>query len=128
MANVAQVSLHLSSYLATHRCLLNPVRSPSLQPALLLMEYCENGSVLEFVDGQDFESLTTMTRLSFCHDAARGLEYLEARKVVHRDVAARNMLLDAALVCKVADLGMSAGTHVTIFVSCISLFLVDLFG
>lgn len=111
-----KLTLTLFVGLSLIRLLINTACRLCLQPALLLMEYCENGSVLEFVDGQDFESLTTMTRLSFCHDAARGLEYLEARKVVHRDVAARNLLLDAALVCKLADLGMSAGAPISSFV------------
>jgi hypothetical protein len=30
-------------------------------------------------------------RLSFCHDIAIGLNYIASRRVVHRDMAARNV-------------------------------------
>lgn len=35
------------------------------------------------------------------------MHYLSSRRIVHRDVAARNVLLDAAMTCKVSDFGMS---------------------
>ena len=45
--------------------------------------------------------------LTYCHDVACGMHYLSSRRVVHRDVAARNVLLDSAHVCKISDFGMS---------------------
>ncbi|VDP85308.1 unnamed protein product [Echinostoma caproni] len=50
-------------------------------------------------------------RHPFCSDACRGLAYLEERGIVHRDIAARNILLAGQapprLVAKVADFGMA---------------------
>ncbi len=47
---------------------------------------------------------------SILADVARGLIYLHSRKpspVIHRDLSAKNILLNSALVAKVSDLGNS---------------------
>ena len=41
------------------------------------------------------------TLLKFCHQVAEGLSYLAGKSFVHRDIAARNILLDQELNCKV---------------------------
>lgn len=47
----------------------------------------------------------TLTRWAL--EAARALSYLRARRVVHRDVAARNCLLSARRTLRLADFGMA---------------------
>ena len=42
-----------------------------------------------------------VTLLKFCHQVAEGLSYLAGKSFVHRDIAARNILLDKKLNCKV---------------------------
>ena len=66
---------------------------------MLLLEHCENGALDGYLRGA--ASVTLVLKLSFCVDVASGLQYLASRRVVHRDVAARNVLLDASLSCKV---------------------------
>jgi serine/threonine protein kinase len=39
-------------------------------------------------------------------DVLRGLAYLEMRQVVHRDIAARNVLVDDKYNCKISDFGL----------------------
>ena len=39
--------------------------------------------------------------LKFCRQVAEGLSYLAGKSFVHRDIAARNILLDKELNCKV---------------------------
>ena len=39
--------------------------------------------------------------LKFCRQVAEGLSYLAGKSFVHRDIAARNILLDKKLNCKV---------------------------
>ena len=39
--------------------------------------------------------------LGFCRQIAEGLAYLSDKAFVHRDIAARNVLLDKELNCKV---------------------------
>ncbi|XP_072024999.1 uncharacterized protein [Amphiura filiformis] len=45
--------------------------------------------------------------LSFALDASLGMEYLASKKFVHRDVAARNCMVDDKLQVKIADFGLS---------------------
>jgi len=48
------------------------------------------------------------TKLQFAKGAAKGLEYLHSRGVIHRDIAARNCLYDAnANQVKIGDFGLS---------------------
>eukprot|EP00035_Acanthoeca_spectabilis_P015659 m.314124 g.314124 ORF g.314124 m.314124 type:complete len:1717 (-) comp16409_c0_seq9:26-5176(-) len=88
--------------------LLGIVTVPRNMPPLLVMEYCEHGTVLDVVRGSCESDIDLHLLLSFCHDVASGLKYLGSRRIVHRDVAARNVLLDSAFTCKLSDFGMSA--------------------
>ena len=49
------------------------------------------------------------TKLSILHDVSRGLVYLHSRNpvVIHRDLSARNVLLNSAMTAKIADIGNS---------------------
>ena len=42
-----------------------------------------------------------VTLLKFCRQVAEGLSYLAGKSFVHRDIAARNILLDKEVNCKV---------------------------
>ena len=46
---------------------------------------------------------------SILHDVARGLAYLHDRSppIIHRDLSAKNVLLNSAMVAKIADLGVA---------------------
>ena len=48
-------------------------------------------------------------KCSILHDIARGIAYLHSQSppVAHRDLSARNVLLNAAMEAKIADLGMA---------------------
>lgn len=45
--------------------------------------------------------------LSFALQVAEGLDHLLSRRFIHRDIAARNVLLDANNVVKIADFGLT---------------------
>ena len=49
------------------------------------------------------------TKCSILQDIARGLSYLHKQNppVIHRDLSARNVLLNSAMVAKIADMGMA---------------------
>lgn len=46
-------------------------------------------------------------KCSFLLDVSRGLAYLHSRSIIHRDLTAKNVLLNSAMVCKLADLGVA---------------------
>ena len=71
----------------------------------LVMEYVEGPNLSERVkrDGP----LPVDRALAFIGQAARGLAYAHAAGVVHRDVKPANLLVDAAGVVKVLDMGLA---------------------
>ncbi|KAJ0975922.1 hypothetical protein J5N97_017887 [Dioscorea zingiberensis] len=76
---------------------------------LLVYEYLENGSLDQAIfDKKIF--LDWPTRFEICLGTARGLAYLheESRlRIVHRDVKASNILIDADLHPKISDFGLA---------------------
>ncbi|VDM99503.1 unnamed protein product [Thelazia callipaeda] len=75
-------------------------------PLLILMELCSGGSALSYLRKNRGMILPDM-KLRFTYESARGLEYLESKKCIHRDIAARNCLLTANNHVKISDFGMS---------------------
>lgn len=47
------------------------------------------------------------TLLLYCYQLSTALSYLESKKFVHRDIAARNVLVSSPNCIKLADFGLS---------------------
>uniref|UniRef100_A0A915CD16 Tyrosine-protein kinase n=2 Tax=Parascaris univalens TaxID=6257 RepID=A0A915CD16_PARUN len=75
-------------------------------PLLILMELCPGGSVLSYLR-RHRGRIDKAVKLRFCIEGAAGLAYLESSKCIHRDIAARNVLLTQTYEVKVSDFGMS---------------------
>ena len=87
----------------------------------LLLEFCDYGDLKHYLItnknnillGVDFELLNSRCLVLWAYHIAKGMEYLHKSKIMHGDLAARNVLLDTAplnhniLVAKVADFGLS---------------------
>lgn len=58
-------------------------------------------------------SVTTTDLLCWAFQVARGMEYLASRKVLHGDLAARNVLLCDDNVVKICDFGLARSMYKT---------------
>jgi len=70
----------------------------------MVFEYLANGSLLNFLHKRE---LTMHEIGNVLVDVCRGLVYLESQHVAHRDLALRNVLLDAKLTAKISDFGLA---------------------
>lgn len=90
-----------------------------LRPPALVAEYMGGGSLKSALGRKADIVAGALTRVVLALDAAKGMEYLHAKQIVHFDLKSGNLLLgyrDRRPVCKVADFGLSKQKYET-FVS-----------
>ncbi len=75
-------------------------------PLMIVLELAPNGSLLGYLKKNGI-NVTLEERIRFCVEAAKGMEYLEKKKCIHQDLAARNCLLSKTFNVKIADFGLS---------------------
>uniref|UniRef100_A0A673LS67 Receptor protein-tyrosine kinase n=1 Tax=Sinocyclocheilus rhinocerous TaxID=307959 RepID=A0A673LS67_9TELE len=83
--------------------LLGICAGPSLQ---LVTQLSPQGSLLEHIQ-QHRESLNPQRLLNWCVQIAKGMYYLEEQRMVHRNLAARNILLKSDFIVQIADYGIA---------------------
>jgi hypothetical protein len=76
-----------------------------------VVEYCAHGSCLDALYGAAPRKWRMDELISIAHGAACGLAHLHRLGVIHRDIAARNVLLTRHDVAKVADFGIRHGAR-----------------
>jgi len=79
--------------------------APQEEPILIVLELASNGSLKSKL--RENPNIDTATLMRYLVDVCRGLCYLAGRKVIHRDIAARNCLLGKNDEVKISDFGMS---------------------
>uniref|UniRef100_A0A383V2H6 Protein kinase domain-containing protein n=1 Tax=Tetradesmus obliquus TaxID=3088 RepID=A0A383V2H6_TETOB len=81
-----------------------------IRPPALVTEYLASGSLRAAITRRaDFLSRDSV-RIKLALDAARGMDYLHSKHIVHFDLKSANLLVgmrDKTPVCKVADMGLS---------------------
>ena len=72
-------------------------------------EWCANlkGDYLQ----NNIEMLSTSTLVCWAFQIARGMEYLSSRRVLHGDLAARNVLLADNNIVKICDFGFAKSIY-----------------
>uniref|UniRef100_A0A8C1ZS13 receptor protein-tyrosine kinase n=1 Tax=Cyprinus carpio TaxID=7962 RepID=A0A8C1ZS13_CYPCA len=68
---------------------------------------CAAGSSLDCEQAEDSWPLDMDDLLRFSYQVAQGLDFLAAKNCIHRDVAARNVLLTNSRVAKICDFGLA---------------------
>jgi fyn-related kinase len=80
------------------------------EPFYIITEYMVNGSLLSYLRDKQ-NQLNVGPMIDMCALIANGMKYLEERKLVNRDLAARNVLVGEKIsgcpVVKVADFGLA---------------------
>ena len=79
------------------------------QPMLVITEYLEYGSMKDYL--KKHAPVDTAKRLVLATDVAAGLAYLHGKNFLHRDIAARNILISSEKRGKIADFGLSRDTE-----------------
>ncbi|CAH1126716.1 unnamed protein product [Ceutorhynchus assimilis] len=75
-------------------------------PVWIIMELAKLGELRAYL--QSNKSLLELeTLLNFAFQLSTALSYLESKKYVHRDIAARNVLVSSETCVKLADFGLS---------------------
>ncbi|KAF7074623.1 hypothetical protein CFC21_079468 [Triticum aestivum] len=77
------------------------------QRCVVVVEYQHGGTLKTLLFQHRDKKLPYKKVVQLALDMARGLSYLHAQKIVHRDVKAENMLLDRKKSVKIADFGVA---------------------
>lgn len=76
------------------------------QSVSLVMEFMQLGNLLSFVRLHK-DRLSSLPIVSYSLQIAQGMEYLERMKIIHRDLALRNILLKNHEEIKICDFGLA---------------------
>ncbi|XP_031474017.1 serine/threonine/tyrosine-protein kinase HT1-like isoform X2 [Nymphaea colorata] len=73
----------------------------------IITEYMSQGTLRMYLHKKEPYSLSNKMILKFALDISRGMQYLHAQGIVHRDLKSNNLLLNDELTVKVVDFGIS---------------------
>ena len=76
-------------------------------PIFVIIEFVNGGTLQEFLRRSRSEhhyknlhgasqNISSRDLTSFAYQIAKGMEYLDTKKLIHRDLAARNVLIDSS--------------------------------
>ena len=95
---------HIVNYYGYH------IRDVNKTPVLIMERLAAN--LHDFLLSKPHENLPLERKVSLLYGIAEGLNYLHIKGVIHRDLAATNVLLDTTAVPKISDFGNSCVTGI----------------
>nr|XP_032524208.1 focal adhesion kinase 1-like [Danaus plexippus plexippus] len=90
----------------SHPHIISLVGVCSTPPIWIVMELATLGEMRAYLQ-QNAHRLETCTLVLYIYQLSTALSYLESKKFVHRDIAARNVLVSTPTCVKLADFGLS---------------------
>ncbi|XP_053571365.1 focal adhesion kinase 1 isoform X4 [Bombina bombina] len=75
-------------------------------PVWIIMELCTQGELRSFLQVRKY-SLDLASLILYAYQLSTALAYLESKRFVHRDIAARNVLVSSSDCVKLGDFGLS---------------------
>ncbi|KAM4591026.1 inactive tyrosine-protein kinase 7 isoform 2-T3 [Odontesthes bonariensis] len=88
------------------------------EPHYMILEYYDLGDLKQFLrisknkdDKVKSQPLSTKTKVSICAQVARGMEHLSNHRFVHKDLAARNCLINGQRRVKLSSLSLSKDVY-----------------
>ena len=118
--------LKLLIYMGPHSNIVNVLASCTIRGDLwVIMEYCDHGDLKKFLSdrrknftpfwSKDSVDISTgvclYDLLRMCKQVVNGIMFLHCWNVVHRDLSARNILVDANFNLKIADFGLARSNN-----------------
>ena len=79
----------------------------------MILEYCEGGSLRSYLDGRKGHHLGQLF-YEWAIQAARPIEYLREKQIVHKDIKSPNYLITGKSILKLADFGLAKNMDSTI--------------
>ena len=89
-----------------HQHIIKLIGICSDRPVMIVMELAKHGELRSYLQYHR-DSLEVITLVLFSYQLSTALSYLESKKFVHRDIAARNVLVSSYDSVKLADFGLS---------------------
>ena len=89
-----------------HQHIIKLIGICSASPVWIVMEWARHGELRAYLQNNK-NRLEISTLILYSYQLSTALSYLESKKFVHRDIAARNVLVSAHDCVKLADFGLS---------------------
>ncbi|XP_033998996.1 tyrosine-protein kinase Blk [Trematomus bernacchii] len=77
------------------------------EPILIVTEFMINGCLLDYLKSDEGQKLKMNKLIDMSAQIAEGMEYIEGKNYIHRDVRAANILVSDDIHCKIADFGLA---------------------